>query len=150
MNRIEVFNQTEKEIKELETVEKVLYSAMEKEQLQERKERILECMKSPAYVPMKRKDMRVLLGVPEEDQTYFEQIIAELIDEGKIFETKRGKLPLSSFCLIGTNPISLQRLWKSLIISKPPDSISAWAISSSSSRFRRRLFSYSVSFDEKC
>ena len=33
MNRIEVFNQTEKEIKELETVEKVLYSAMEKEQL---------------------------------------------------------------------------------------------------------------------
>ncbi len=65
---------------------------MEKEQLQERKERILECMKSPAYVPMKRKDMRVLLGVPEEDRTYFEQIIAELIDEGKIFETKRGKL----------------------------------------------------------
>ena len=62
---------------------------MEKEQLQERKERILECMKSPAYVPMKRKDMRVLLGVPEEDRTYFEQIIAELIDEGKIFETKR-------------------------------------------------------------
>ena len=65
---------------------------MEKEQLQERKEHILECMKSPAYVPMKRKDMRVLLGVPEEDRTYFEQIIAELIDEGKIFETKRGKL----------------------------------------------------------
>ena len=50
---------------------------MEKEQLQERKEqRILECMKSPAYVPMKRKDMRVLLGVPEEDRTYFEQVIA--------------------------------------------------------------------------
>ena len=49
-------------------------------------------MKNPAYVPMKRKDMRVLLGVPEEDRTYFEQIIAELIDEGKIFETKRGKL----------------------------------------------------------
>lgn len=65
---------------------------MEKEQFQERKEKILECMKSPAYVPMKRKDMRVLLGVPEEDRTYFEQIIAELIDEGKIFETKRGKL----------------------------------------------------------
>ena len=69
---------------------------MEKEQLQERKERILECMKSPAYVPMKRKDMRVLLGVPEEDRTYFEQIIAELIDEGKIFETKRN-LSIISF-----------------------------------------------------
>ena len=65
---------------------------MEKEQLQERKERILECMKSPANVPMKRKDKPVFLPLPEEDRTYFEQIIAELIDAGKIFETKIGKL----------------------------------------------------------
>ena len=48
--------------------------------------------KKRTHSGMKRKDMRVLLGVPEEDRTYFEQIIAELIDEGKIFETKRGKL----------------------------------------------------------
>jgi len=33
MNKIEIFNQTNEEIKELETVEKVLYSAMEKENL---------------------------------------------------------------------------------------------------------------------
>ena len=35
MNKIEVFNNTNEEIKELETVEKVLYSAMEKEELKD-------------------------------------------------------------------------------------------------------------------
>jgi len=33
MNKIEIFNETNEDIKELETVEKVLYSAMEKENL---------------------------------------------------------------------------------------------------------------------
>lgn len=35
MNKIEIFNNTEEEIPELETVEKVLYSAMDKENLKE-------------------------------------------------------------------------------------------------------------------
>ena len=35
MNKIEIFNNTNEEIKELETVEKVLYSAMEKEKLKD-------------------------------------------------------------------------------------------------------------------
>lgn len=35
MNKIEVFNQTEEEIKELDTVEKVLISAIEKEKLED-------------------------------------------------------------------------------------------------------------------
>ena len=34
MNKIEIFNQTEEKIKELDIVEKVLYSAMEKEHLE--------------------------------------------------------------------------------------------------------------------
>ena len=34
MNKIEIFNQTEEEVKELETVEKVLYSALEKEHME--------------------------------------------------------------------------------------------------------------------
>ena len=34
MNNIEIFNQTEEEVKELETVEKVLYSALEKEHME--------------------------------------------------------------------------------------------------------------------
>ena len=35
MNKIEIFNETNEDIKELETVEKVLYSAMEKEKLKD-------------------------------------------------------------------------------------------------------------------
>lgn len=35
MNKIEIFNTTEEDIKELETVEKVLYSAMDKENLKD-------------------------------------------------------------------------------------------------------------------
>ena len=35
MNKIEIFNETNEEIKELETVEKVLYSAMDKEKLKD-------------------------------------------------------------------------------------------------------------------
>ena len=35
MNKIEIFNETDEEIKELETVEKVLYSAMDKEELED-------------------------------------------------------------------------------------------------------------------
>ena len=35
MNKIEIFNETNEEIKELETVEKVLYSAMDKEGLED-------------------------------------------------------------------------------------------------------------------
>ena len=34
MNKIEIFNQTEEEVKELETAEKVLYSALEKEHME--------------------------------------------------------------------------------------------------------------------
>ena len=34
MNKIGIFNQTEEEVKELETVEKVLYSALEKEHME--------------------------------------------------------------------------------------------------------------------
>lgn len=60
--------------------------------LKERKERILAYMESAGYVPMKRKDMRTMLSVPQEDREKFERLINELIAEGHIFETKKGKL----------------------------------------------------------
>ncbi len=65
---------------------------MEFEMLQERKEKILAYMESTDYIPLKRKEMRVVLDVPDTDKDAFEQVIAELIAEGKIIETKRGKL----------------------------------------------------------
>lgn len=62
--------------------------------LKERKERILAYMESEGYVPIKRRDMRAMLSVPQEDREKFENLINELIAEGRVFETKKGKLAL--------------------------------------------------------
>ncbi len=60
--------------------------------LKERKERILAYMESEGYVPIKRRDMRAMISVPQEDREKFENLINELIAEGRVFETKKGKL----------------------------------------------------------
>lgn len=60
--------------------------------LKKRKERILAYMESEGYVPIKRRDMRAMLSVPQEDREKFENLINELIAEGRVFETKKGKL----------------------------------------------------------
>lgn len=60
--------------------------------LKERKERILAYMESEGYVPIKRRDMHAMLSVPQEDREKFENLINELIAEGRVFETKKGKL----------------------------------------------------------
>ncbi len=62
--------------------------------LQERKESLFTVIQNPQYHPMKRKELRILLGIPNEDRAIFEEIVAQLIDEGRIYETKRGKLAL--------------------------------------------------------
>ncbi len=64
----------------------------EKDIMQARKERILAYIKSEAYIPMKRKDIRVMMDVPAEDLPAFEELLQQLIDEGQIFETRKGKL----------------------------------------------------------
>ena len=60
--------------------------------MQARKERILAYIKSDGYLPMKRRDLRVMMDVPTEDRPAFEELLQQLIDEGHIFETKKGKL----------------------------------------------------------
>lgn len=57
-----------------------------------RKEKILAYIKSDAYIPMKRRDLRVMMDVPQEDRPAFEELLQQLIDEGHIFETRKGKL----------------------------------------------------------
>ena len=78
----------------------------EKEVIQERKQKILGCMQSSEYVPMKRKEMRMVLGISEADRPMFEALIAELIAEGKIFETRRGKLALPETLQMGVGSFS--------------------------------------------
>ena len=60
--------------------------------MQARKERILAYIKRDGYLPMKRRDLRVMMDVPTEDRPAFEELLQQLIDEGHIFETKKGKL----------------------------------------------------------
>lgn len=65
---------------------------MEKDIWTIRKEKILALLEAEAYVPMKRKEIRRLMEVPEEDREAFDALVEELKEEGSIFETKKGKL----------------------------------------------------------
>lgn len=60
----------------------------------ERKNKILGLMKDEAYVPMKIKEMAFLLEVSQEDFKSFNDIINNLIKEGDVILTKKGKLIL--------------------------------------------------------
>ena len=57
----------------------------------ERKKVILDVMKNPQYVPMKIKEIMMLLQIPTADRNELEVLLGELISEGKIIRTKRGK-----------------------------------------------------------
>ncbi len=59
-----------------------------------RKQVILDMMKHPSYVPLKIKEIITILQVPTEDRADLEELIGELIKEGKVLRTKRGKFAL--------------------------------------------------------
>ncbi len=58
---------------------------------EERKKRILDLISDKNYKPLKQKEMAFLLQVKAEDREEFRQILADLVKEGKILLTKRGK-----------------------------------------------------------
>ena len=58
----------------------------------ERKEKIKAYIYSKNYIPLKRHEIRLMLDVPPEDAPVFEDMITELIKEGSVVETKKGKL----------------------------------------------------------
>jgi ribonuclease R len=58
----------------------------------ERIEKVLSFIKDDNFPPMKRNEMAVLMEVSPEDRQEFEDIIDELLHQGKIVETKKGKL----------------------------------------------------------
>ena len=61
---------------------------------QERKKLILELMGSEFYVPMKEKELAIMMQVRPEDRNILTEILGELIAEGKIEVSKRGKYSL--------------------------------------------------------
>lgn len=68
---------------------------MEKEEnrktLQARKKVICDLVKDPIYVPMKEKELAALLQVAKEDREELRTVLRELLDEGKLTLTAKGK-----------------------------------------------------------
>lgn len=64
---------------------------MEKELLENRKKMIYEFMCSDLYVPMKLKEIAVLMNVPKDERPALEEVLNVLLAEGKIEVSKRGK-----------------------------------------------------------
>ncbi len=60
-----------------------------------RKKLILSLFHDSLYVPMKRKELAIFMQVNEDTRADFDACIDELINEGKIELTKRGKLMLA-------------------------------------------------------
>lgn len=64
---------------------------MTDELLRQRKESILSVIQSPAFVPMKIKEIAMLLGIPREQREELKEVLDALVAEGKIGLSKRGK-----------------------------------------------------------
>ena len=60
--------------------------------LQEKKEKILGFVKSKEYKPMKINDIMMLMEVPPQDRDLFFQIVNELLVDGKLVLTQKGKI----------------------------------------------------------
>lgn len=57
----------------------------------EKKRKILQVINDKHYKPLKQKELAFLLQVPQENREEFRGLLAELVKEGKVFLTKRGK-----------------------------------------------------------
>lgn len=72
-----------------------------KEDLKERRKKtIYDLMQDKTYVPMKIKELAIILQVPRESRGDLEEILDELINEGKIALTKRGKYQIAESKLL--------------------------------------------------
>lgn len=59
---------------------------------EKRKKVICDLVRDEMYIPMKEKEMAVFLQVSKEDRQEFHSILEELLAEGKITLTAKGKI----------------------------------------------------------
>ena len=64
---------------------------MEKEILEQRKQILTELMDDKAYVPMKAKELAILLNIPKSQRDELTEVLDALVAEGKIGVSKKGK-----------------------------------------------------------
>lgn len=78
------------------------YSGAEAELLEQRKAMLVSLMNEEAYVPMKLKELAILLNVPKEQREELKQVLNLLLAEGKISVSKKGKFgKAEAFTLVG-------------------------------------------------
>lgn len=73
---------------------------MEKELLEKRKQVIEELMKDKEYVPMKIKELAMILQVSKENRGDLVEVLDELIRDGKVELSKRGKYRIAEIPLL--------------------------------------------------
>lgn len=64
---------------------------MDREQMEKRKKTIYGFICDELYVPMKAKEIAAVLSVPREEREALQEVLAELVSQGKIELSKRGK-----------------------------------------------------------
>ena len=52
---------------------------------------LMDVFKSPAYIPMKKKELEILLDVEKDKRAEFGEVLQELVEEGQIEITNRGQ-----------------------------------------------------------
>ncbi|MBR0089292.1 MAG: hypothetical protein IJP94_05555, partial [Clostridia bacterium] len=68
-----------------------------------RKERIISYINSKEYVPLMHGELKMVLGVPKEDEDEFDALMAELRREGAVTVSKRGRyMPRAEQTVAGT------------------------------------------------
>ena len=64
---------------------------MDEKLLNERKKILTDIIKSDEYVPMKIKELAILLNVPKENRAELKEVLDALLAEGTISVSKNGK-----------------------------------------------------------
>ena len=70
---------------------KGLVITMDKQLMQERKKILMDIIKSPNYIPMKSKELAMILNVPKTEKQDLEEVLSELVAEGRVALSKKGK-----------------------------------------------------------
>ena len=64
---------------------------MEEKLMNERKKIILDIINSEEYIPMKLKELAIILNIPKDRRSELEEVLDALLAEGKIGISKKGK-----------------------------------------------------------
>ncbi len=64
---------------------------MDKELLNQRKQIILDIINDDNYIPMKIKELAIILNISKENREELEEVLKELLAEGRISVSKKGK-----------------------------------------------------------